>query len=48
MTDKPKFDIETFEIDNSSQESKFNVDDPPRDVINDLQSIGDSYAGGGL
>ena len=48
MTAKPKFGIETIEIDNSSQESKFNVDDPPRDVINDLQSIGDSNASGGL
>ena len=32
MTDKKKFDINTIDIDTSSQESKFHVDEDPSEI----------------
>ena len=48
MTEKKKFDINTFNIDESSQESNFNVDEPAVDVVDNFKSIGEEYAGTGL
>ena len=48
MTEKKKFDINTFNIDESSQESNFNVDEPAIDVVDNFKSIGEEYAGTGL
>ena len=48
MTDKKKFDINTIDIDTSSQESKFHVDEDPSDVVDKFQTIGEDYAGTGL
>ena len=49
MTDKNnKFDINTIDVESSSQESKFHVDEPNSDVIDKFESIAEEYAGSGL
>ena len=48
--ERKKFDINTINVETSSQESDFNVDDQnhSEDVIDNFKTIGEDYAGTGL